>query len=138
MHTLERFLQAQEGVYEMALGEIRAGLKQRHWIWFIFPQLRGLGYSPMAVTYGLQDLAEAKSYLAHPVLSQRLIEITEALLAHKNKPIEAILGELDAKKLCSCMTLFSQLSPEGSVFHQALAAFYKGRPDRHTLVLLKQ
>jgi uncharacterized protein (DUF1810 family) len=105
-------------------------------MWYIFPQLRGLGYSHMAYTYGIKGLEEARAYLEHPVLSTRLIEITEALLVHKGKPIEDILGDVDAMKLRSSMTLFVSFSEVGSVFHQVIESFYDNEPDEATLKLL--
>ena len=134
---LDRFLDAQDGVYETALLEIQNGEKESHWMWYIFPQLRGLGYSPMAYTYGIDGLEEAQAYLEHPVLSARLLEISNALLIHQGIPIEEILGGIDALKLRSCMTLFSLLSREDSVFHQVLDCFYDGKPDPLTLQLAR-
>ena len=98
MNSINRFLEPQEYMYAIALEEIRNGEKESHWIWYIFPQLRGLGYSPKAYTYGIDGLEEAKAYLEHPVLSVRLIEITEALLTHQGKDIEDIMGDIDALK----------------------------------------
>lgn len=137
INSLERFLEAQEHKYDIALKEIRAGKKRTHWMWYIFPQLRGLGRSQMAYTYGVNGIEEARKYLAHPILSARLIEITEALLEHKNKPAYKILGDIDDMKLKSCMTLFSLISENGSVFHQALNYFFDGKQDLNTLNLIK-
>lgn len=134
--SLNRFLEVQELMYATALEEIKKGEKESHWIWYIFPQLRGLGYSPKAYTYGINGLEEAKAYLEHPVLSARLIEITEVLLVHKGTPIEDILGDIDAIKLRSSMTLFASLSEVGSVFHQVIEHFYDKEPDGVTLQLL--
>lgn len=119
-------------MYETALTEIKNGMKVSHWIWFIFPQLRGLGRSDMAYKYGINGIEEAKEYLAHPVLSARLTEISEALLVHKNKDIEYIMGGIDAMKLRSSMTLFALVSEENSVFHQVLDCFYDGEMDDYT------
>ena len=130
--SLDRFLEAQERMYETALKEIKNGEKESHWMWYIFPQLRGLGKSQMAYTYGINGIEEAKAYLAHPVLSARLIEISEALLEHKNEDIEDILGDIDAMKLCSSITLFALISEEGSVFHQILNCFFDGQSDEKT------
>ena len=105
-------------------------------MWFIFPQLRGLGTSDMAYTYGISGLDEARAYLAHPVLSERLIEISGALLAHGDKTPSAILGPVDAMKLQSSMTLFSVISENDSVFHKVLEQFYGGNRDTRTLQLL--
>ena len=134
--SLNRFLEAQKIMYETALEEIKKGEKESHWIWYIFPQLRGLGYSPKAYTYGIDGLEEAKAYLEHPVLSARLIEITEALLTHRGKDIEDIMGDIDALKLRSSMTLFALISEADSVFHQVLEVFYDSKMDEMTLELL--
>ena len=134
--SLNRFLEAQKIMYETALEEIKKGEKESHWIWYIFPQLRGLGYSPKAYTYGIDGLEEAKAYLEHPVLSARLIEITEALLTHRGKDIEDIMGDIDALKLRSSMTLFALISEADSVFHQVLEVFYDRKMDEMTLGLL--
>ena len=136
INSLFRFLEAQESTYATALKEIKNGEKESHWIWYIFPQLRGLGYSPKAYTYGINGLEEAKAYLEHPVLSARLIEITEALLTHRGKDIEDIMGDIDALKLRSSMTLFALISEADSVFHQVLEVFYDSKMDEMTLGLL--
>ncbi len=135
-YDLDKFLRAQAGDYETALAEIRAGRKESHWIWYIFPQLRGLGASSASYLYGISGLEEARAYLAHPVLSARLTEISEAMLSHTDKSAYQILGGTDAKKLRSSMTLFALISPEDSVFHRILRQFYGGRMDRKTLNLL--
>lgn len=136
INSLDRFLEAQERMYEIALKEIRNGENESHWMWYIFPQLRGLGRSQMAYAYGINGLEEAKAYLAHPVLSARLIEICEALLEHKDEDIEDILGDVDAMKLCSSMTLFALISEDGSIFHQVLNCFYNGNIDERTTKLI--
>ena len=137
-NDLERFVQAQESMYELALREIRNGKKQTHWMWFIFPQMRGLGQSYMSHFYGINDLDEARRYLAHPVLSARLIEISEAMLAVEDKPATAILGPIDARKLLSSMTLFDVASgEENNVFSRVLAKYYGGECDLVTLLLLE-
>ena len=137
INSLERFLEAQEHKYDIALKEIRAGKKRTHWMWYIFPQLRGLGRSQMAYAYGINGLEEAKAYLNHPVLSAQLIEICEALLEHKNGDIEDILGDIDAMKLRSSMTLFAFISEKNSVFFQVLECFYDGKMDEYTLKLIE-
>ena len=137
INSLNRFIDAQNYMYETALTEIKNGMKMSHWIWFIFPQLRGLGRSDMAYKYGINGIEEAKEYLAHPVLSARLTEISEALLVHKNKDIEYIMGGIDAMKLRSSMTLFALVSEEDSVFHQVLDCFYDGEMDEYTIKLIK-
>ena len=136
INSLDRFLEAQERMYETALKEIKNGEKESHWMWYIFPQLRGLGRSQMAYVYGINGLEEAKAYLTHPVLSARLIEISEALLEHKDKDIEDILGDVDAMKLRSSMTLFALISEENSVFHQVLDFFFNCEKDGYTLKLI--
>lgn len=137
INSLDRFLEAQEHKYDKALKEIQNGKKRTHWMWYIFPQLRGLGRSQMAHTYGINGIEEAKNYLAHPILSARLIEITEALLAHKDKSAHKIFGDIDDMKLQSCMTLFSLISENDSVFHQVLDCFYDGKMDKYTIALIK-
>lgn len=136
MDLLNRFLEAQEDMYDVALEEIKNGEKESHWMWYIFPQLRGLGRSAMAYTYGLDGIKEAKAYLAHPVLSARLNEISKVLLTHKGEDIEDIMGDIDAMKLRSSMTLFASLSEDNSVFHQVLECFYDNEMDELTLKLL--
>ena len=133
--SLERFVRAQEHFYSVALSEIRAGEKRSHWMWFIFPQLRGLGFSPMSYTYGIMGIEEARAYMEHPLLSARLIEISDALLGLDCRDAVAIFDTVDAVKLRSCMTLFSLVSDEGSVFHRVLDEFYCGKRDEKTLVL---
>ena len=137
INSLDRFLEAQERMYEIALKEIRNGEKESHWMWYIFPQLRGLGKSQMAYAYGINGIEEAKAYIEHPVLSARLIEICEALLEHKNGDIEDILGDIDAMKLRSSMTLFAFISEKNSVFFQVLECFYDGKMDEYTLKLIE-
>ena len=129
INSLDRFLEAQERMYETALKEIKNGKKKTHWMWYIFPQLRGLGRSRMSYVYGINGIEEARAYLEHPVLSARLIEITETLLAHKGKDIYDIMGDIDAMKLKSSMTLFTLVSKEHSPFHQVLENFYDGEMD---------
>ena len=137
INSLDRFLEAQEHKYDKALKEIQNGKKRTHWMWYIFPQLRGLGRSQMAHTYGINGIEEAKNYLAHPILSDRLIKITEALLAHKDKSAHKIFGDIDDMKLQSCMTLFSLISENDSVFHQVLDCFYDGKMDKYTIAIIK-
>ena len=137
INSLDRFLEAQDRMYQTALSEIKKGSKRSHWMWFIFPQLRGLGSSKMSYIFGVNGIEEAKEYLNHPVLSERLIEITETLLTHKGKDIYDIMGDIDDMKLKSSMTLFALISEEGSVFHQVLECFYDGEMDENTLKLAK-
>lgn len=135
-NSLERFLKAQESSYPQALEEIRNGRKQTHWIWYIFPQLRGLGHSYNANFYGIADLEEARRYLNHPILGARLREITRALLLlPEGLSAESILGGIDALKVCSCMTLFNQVAP-GGMFRQVLERYYQDREDQLTLKAL--
>jgi uncharacterized protein (DUF1810 family) len=134
--SLNRFLTAQQDTYATALNELRAGWKQGHWMWFIFPQLAGLGHSSTARFYAIQDLDEAAAYLAHPVLGRRLVECCEAMLLHANRTARDILGSPDDLKLRSCVTLFSQIQPAHPVHQRILDAFYSGRPDSRTLGLL--
>ena len=136
-NSLSRFLEAQEKVYDIALAEIKNGEKESCWMWYIFPQLRGLGESRISYIYGIDGLEEAKAYFSHPALSSRLLEITEALLLHPNVIIEDLIGDLDVIKLQSCMTLFAFLSEEGSVFDKVFDCFYKGKMDEKTLNMLK-
>lgn len=133
---LERFVKAQDSSwdgYADALSEIKAGRKVGHWIWYIFPQLRGLGYSYNSKYFGIADKSEAEKYLQHPVLGERLREITKALLEHKGKNSQEILGGIDAMKVLSCMTLFDCISP-GDIFAEVLDAFYGGRRDANSIV----
>ncbi len=132
---LQRFADAQSGVYPTVLAELRAGAKASHWIWFVFPQLRGLGHSAMAHRFGLGSLAEAQAYLAHPVLGPRLQECAGLLLTHRGRTARQILGQPDDLKVRSSMTLFSR-SGGGAVFTEVLAAFYDGQADPATLRLL--
>jgi len=136
--NLNRFVDAQEGVWEAALDELRSGSKQSHWMWFIFPQLAGLGRSPTAQFYGIGSLAEARAYLDHPLLGPRLREATEALTpwAGRRAP-EQILGPVDALKLRSSLTLFDFVEP-GSPFGEALVNFFGGARDERTLALLQR
>ena len=135
--NLNRFLEAQERDYADALREIKQGYKQSHWIWFIFPQLRGLGHSSMAEYYGIISIEEARAYLENPTLKNRLVEISTELLQHKGKSTAyEILGTIDAIKVRSSMTLFDQVMPN-TIFAEVLDAFYNGERDEMTLELLK-
>ena len=135
-HALARFVAAQEGVYPQALAELRAGIKRTHWMWFVFPQLAGLGSSAMAQRYAIGSLAEARAYLAHPLLGARLRECTAATLAHAGASAETIFGPIDAIKLRSSMTLFALAGAAGDPFDACLAAFFAGAEDSATLRLL--
>lgn len=136
-HDLGRFVVAQSQNYAQALDEIRRGSKQTHWMWYVFPQFAGLGFSPMATRYAIQSQGEAEAYLRHPLLGPRLEACCEAALGVKGRTAHQIFGSPDDMKLRSCATLFAHVSPEGSVFHQLLARFYEGQPDANTLRLLK-
>jgi len=132
---LERFVEAQRPAYDRALAELIAGAKRRHWMWFVFPKVAGLGRSPMAQRYAIRDEVEARRYLVHPVLGTRLAECTEAMLGWAGrKSAEAILGPIDAMKFKSSMTLFDAVSSEpGNAFARALAALCHGERDPLTL-----
>ena len=134
---LSRFVEAQSDMYERALAELRAGCKRSHWMWFVFPQIAGLGFSSMSVRHALAGRAEARAYLAHPVLGPRLRECADALLALDGGRLATqIFGHPDDLKLRSSATLFAQVSPPGSVFHQLLERYFDGRADDATLALL--
>ena len=135
MTGLDRFVAAQAPVYAAALAELRRGRKTSHWMWFVFPQLAGLGRSETARFYGIAGLAEARAYLAHPVLGPRLGECTVAILGHAGQPADAILGGIDALKLCCSMTLFEAAGGD-PVFAACLDAFHGGHRDPATLQLL--
>jgi|SRR5215831_16805317 len=134
--ALQRFLDAQQAHYAAALAELRAGEKRTHWMWFVFPQLRGLGTSRNAEFYGITSLAEARAYLAHPVLGERLRESVRALLGVRGASAEEILGPIDAVKLRSCLTLFGRADAADPLFPQALERYFRGVPDTRTLALL--
>lgn len=137
IYSLQRFLDAQEHNYPTALAEIKSGKKKSHWIWYIFPQLRGLGHSSTSDYYGIENRFEAYDYLNHPILGSRLREITTALLEN-DKPAIDILGPTDAMKVRSSMTLFRELYVEGSeIFDSVLEKFYDGERDRRTMELLR-
>lgn len=136
MDRLQRFLDAQAPVYEDVRAELRAGRKTSHWMWFIFPQLRGLGHSSLAQHYGIAGRAEALAYVQHPVLGARLKECLALLLAHRDLSAEDILGDVDAMKLRSCATLFDAVAPQEPVFAQVLQRFYAGQRCRRTLDML--
>lgn len=136
---LDRFTAAQAHVFESAMAELKAGRKRSHWMWFVFPHLRGLGSSPRSDFYGLGSLAEAVDYLRDPLLGARLIACTEAVLAHEATPLGTIFGSPDDAKFVSCMTLFERAAGEGpSVFGAALDRLCQGRRDERTLQLLAE
>ena len=132
-NDLSRFLIAQENTYVIALAEMKNGQKRTHWMWFIFPQIKGLGTTEISIKYSINDIDEAISYLNHPVLGERLKEISEELLKIRGKSASEIFGSPDDKKLKSCMTLFSLVSHEPNAFHRVLEKYYKGEKDERTL-----
>lgn len=137
-HDLQRFVAAQQPIYSRVLEELRAGHKQSHWMWFIFPQIAGLGHSDMAQRYAITGAEEAAAYLDHSLLGPRLEECAEALLAHAQQPVRQIMGSPDDLKLRSSMTLFATVAPERAVFQSVLNAFFDGQPDAATLERLKR
>ena len=136
-YNLKRFVIMQDFYYKIALSEIVAGFKESHWMWYIFPQLKGLGKSVQSDYYSISGLDEARAYLEHPVLSKNLFEITEALLEHSGKTAYSILGD-DSVKLRSSMTLFALVSENNSVFHKVLDVFFEGKMDEQTLEILER
>jgi uncharacterized protein (DUF1810 family) len=129
---LARFVAAQEGAYDDALRELRRGLKTGHWMWYIFPQIAGLGFSQMSQRYAISSVDEARAYLAHPLLGPRLRECAQAVLDHTDRTAEQILGEIDAIKLRSSMTLFHRADPDEPVFAAVLAQLFDGEADDAT------
>ena len=135
-HDLARFLRAQETDYAHALAEVEVGRKRTHWMWYVFPQLDGLGTSATAKRYAIKSLAEAEAYLAHPVLGPRLVACAEAALRVEGRTATEIFGSPDDAKLRSCATLFACVSPPGSAFARLLDKYFHGERDGHTLRLL--
>jgi uncharacterized protein (DUF1810 family) len=135
-NNLDRFIEAQEGSYNRALSEIKNGRKQSHWMWYIFPQIQGLGFSETAMFYAITDIDEAEEYLKHPVLGSRLVEISKELLALPGNDPNKILGSPDDVKLKSSMTLFAALDNTDPVFQQVLDKFYNGAKDQKTLRII--
>lgn len=136
INSLERFVEVQEKMYPIAMKEIQNGQKETHWMWYIFPQLRGLGMSSMAHTYGVSGLEEARAYLEHPWLSGRLYELCVALLRHKDKSAYEIFGDIDEMKLKSSMTLFALTSEDYTIFDEVLEHFFGGEMDEVTVKLI--
>jgi uncharacterized protein (DUF1810 family) len=132
-YQLARFVSAQQGTYDQAVAELRRGRKTGHWIWYVFPQLAGLGMSPTSQRYAIGSLDEARAYLEHPVLGPRLIQAASVLLGNTESTAEQILGELDAMKVRSSMTLFQRAQPDEPVFGRVLDRFFEGIPDAETL-----
>jgi len=135
-HDLQRFIDAQSTVIDEVRNELRAGRKRSHWMWFIFPQMKGLGFSEMARRFGIASLAEAQAYLAHPVLGPRLRECTQLVTAVQGKSALEILGSPDDQKFCSSVTLFARATTDNQVFLDALNKYYRGTFDAATLKLL--
>ena len=137
-YNLRRFLDAQEGIYDTVLNELRAGRKASHWIWFIFPQIAGLGHSAMAQQFAIGSLDEAKAYLRHPVLGRRLRECTQIVLNVNGRSAEEIFPYPDNLKFRSCMTLFLTAATDNTIFKDALHKYFDGKPDQLTLDILAQ
>ena len=135
-YNLQRFLDAQEGVYDTVLDELRAGGKSSHWMWFIFPQVEGLGLSGTAQKFAITSLEEAKAYLQHPVLGPRLRECTQLVLNVDGRSAEQIFGYPDHLKFRSCLTLFMTATTDNKVFKDALLKYFDGKPDELTLDIL--
>jgi len=135
--NLARFVEAQEHEYASVLEELRAGEKLTHWMWFVFPQIRGLGGSPMAREYAISSLEEARAYLEHEVLGPRLAKCTRLVLDIEGKTAEKIFHDPDSMKFRSCMTLFAECSAGDSIFRDALVTFFAGEPDPLTLEILR-
>ena len=136
MIDLQIFVQAQEDIYEQALAELKNGSKESHWMWFVFPQIAGLGNSEMARKYAIPNLADAKAYLSHDLLGSRLRECTEAVLAVEGRTAHEILGSPDDMKLKSCMTLFEVADGPDSVFSSILEKYFEGQRDERSLMIL--
>lgn len=135
-YDLDRFVAAQADTYAQALAELRGGHKRTHWMWFVFPQIAGLGRSPTAIFYAIASADEARAYLAHPLLGRRLLECTGAVLAHRGRSAESIFGPVDAMKLRSSMTLFEAVAHDPAPFASVLADFFDAERDPATLSLL--
>ena len=138
MHRLERFIEAQNRVYDLVRAELALGEKTTHWMWFIFPQLKALGRSVTAKHFGIESLEEATAYWQHPILGNRLFECTQLLLQQPNSDAFEVFGSPDDMKLRSCLTLFRQVAADELVFQQALGRFFHGEPDEATLDLLNK
>jgi uncharacterized protein (DUF1810 family) len=136
-YDLERFVEAQSRIYDVVRAELRQGSKRSHWMWFIFPQIRGLGSSPTAVHFAVASREEAAAYLKHPILGPRLIECTRLVLGVKNRTSEQIFGEIDSLKFRSSMTLFAETTLKETVFQEALQKYFDGEADGSTLEILE-
>ena len=137
MNNLERFIKAQELDYDKALNELKNGKKTSHWMWYIFPQIKGLGQSATSVFYEIKDLQEAKSYLKHPILGKRLLELSKVLLEQETNNPQEIFGNIDSLKLKSCMTLFSYVS-DNNIFDQVLEKYFNNEKDIKTILICKK
>ncbi|VXC75228.1 conserved hypothetical protein [Burkholderia sp. 8Y] len=135
--NLQRFVSAQESVIDDVRAELSAGRKRTHWMWFVFPQIAGLGHSQMAQHYAIQSLAEAQAYLAHPVLGARLVELTGIVNGVEGRSIEDIFGYPDHMKFHSSMTLFARTAPDEPIFDETLRRYFDGQPDEATLMRLR-
>ena len=137
-YDLQRFVDAQRDCYQRVCQELSKGYKQSHWMWFIFPQLKGLGHSAMANRYGISSLQEAEAYLQHPVLGPRLRHCVGLVLQINGRPVEEIFGDPDDLKFRSCMTLFANTAGDSAIFKDAMQKFFAGKPDRLTLERLRK
>lgn len=135
-HDLSRFVQAQARNYDQALSEVRGGRKQSHWMWYVFPQFDGLGFSSTSRRYAIKSSAEAEAYLRHPVLGPRLVECCEAVIGVRGRSANEMFGSPDDMKLRSCATLFARVSGPGSVFERLIGKYFEGVPDQRTLQLM--
>ena len=137
-YNLQRFVDAQQSVFDSVLAELKQGRKRGHWIWFIFPQLKGLGHSANSEFFGIASLQEAAAYLEHPVLGPRLIECTQLINAAQGRSAEDIFGQIDAMKFRSSMTLFAKATPDNEVFLDALTKYFAGESDPLTVAIVQQ
>ena len=137
-YDLARFVEAQARNYRQALAEIKAGRKQSHWMWYVFPQFDGLGHSPTSRHYAIKSLEEARAYLAHPVLGPRLVECADALLRTEERSAHDIFGSPDDLKLRSSATLFASVSTPGSIFDRIIERYFDGEPDDRTTALISK
>ena len=135
-YDLQKFVDAQDRCYEQVCKELRAGYKQSHWMWFIFPQLKGLGHSATANHYGISSSREAEAYLAHEILDARLRQCTQLVLAVEGRSVEEIFGDPDDVKFRSSMTLFATVATDNKIFKDALQKYFAGKPDQRTIQML--
>lgn len=137
-NTLKHFLTAQQPIYPQVLKELRNGKKTTHWMWFIFPQIEGLGFSPTSIKYSIKSIEEAKEYISHPILGKRLLECSNTILKIENKTTDEIFGYPDNAKLRSSMTLFNFISPEHKEFADVLKKYFGGKEDEQTISILQK